>query len=76
MEDEVWTTKDGRELKVGDMNEHHVKNALRMVIRRERRRATLRLKLIEVRPRLVQQLDHALEIVRLREMLAKYEKEE
>jgi hypothetical protein len=35
-QDELWTTKDGRVLKVGDMAEDHVRNALRMIIRRRR----------------------------------------
>ena len=34
--DEVWKTKDGREIKVGDMHEEHVRNALRLVLRRRR----------------------------------------
>lgn len=42
MEDEIWTTKDGQRLKVGEMSEDHVRAALRMVIRRSRRAAMLR----------------------------------
>lgn len=36
MDDEIWTTKDGRKIAVGDMDEQHVRNALRMVIRKRR----------------------------------------
>jgi len=36
--DEVWTCLDGRKLKVSEMDEQHVRNALNMVIRRARRR--------------------------------------
>lgn len=36
-EDEVWTTKDGREIEVGNMTEAHAKNALRMVLRKRRK---------------------------------------
>ena len=38
IDDEVWTTRDGRKLKVGDMEESHVRNTLRMLIRRGRKR--------------------------------------
>lgn len=34
--EEYWTMKDGTEIAVGDMEEEHVRNALRMVIRRHR----------------------------------------
>jgi hypothetical protein len=37
VEDEIWKTKDGREIKVGDMHEDHVRNALRLVIRTRRK---------------------------------------
>lgn len=37
--DEVWVTKDGRRIAVSDMSEEHVKNILRMFIRKERERA-------------------------------------
>lgn len=36
MTDDIWTTRDGREIAVGDMDEDHVRNALRMVLRRRR----------------------------------------
>jgi hypothetical protein len=36
MDDEIWTTKDGRKIPVGEMDENHVRNALRMVLRRRR----------------------------------------
>jgi len=36
-EDEVWTTRDGREIEVGNMTEAHAKNALRMMLRKRRR---------------------------------------
>lgn len=31
--DEVWVTRSGVKVLVGDMEEHHVRNALRLVIR-------------------------------------------
>lgn len=43
---EVWTTRDGRKIAVSDMEEHHVRAALNMVIRRARKR-TLRLQIIK-----------------------------
>ncbi len=36
MKDEIWITKDGKKISVGDMEESHVRNALRMVIRQMR----------------------------------------
>lgn len=36
--DEVWTTKDGRKVAVGAMEEAHVRDALRMIIRNVRKR--------------------------------------
>ena len=36
MDDEVWTTADGRKINVGDMKEEHVRNALRMILRKRR----------------------------------------
>lgn len=39
---EIWTTLDGRKLKVSEMDEHHVRAALNMVIRRSRRSKALR----------------------------------
>lgn len=38
MDDEIWTTKDGTKLPVGQMTEEHVRNALRHVIKRARER--------------------------------------
>lgn len=40
--DETWVTRDGREILVGDMTENHVRNALRMLIRKARRVAVKR----------------------------------
>src|ERR1700722_3477963 len=37
MTDEVWTMRDGTTIAVGDMDEGHVRNALRMVLRKARR---------------------------------------
>lgn len=34
--DETWVTLDGRHLLVGEMDEAHVRNALRLVLRRRR----------------------------------------
>jgi hypothetical protein len=36
MSDEVWTTRDGTRIAVGDMSEGHVRNALRMLLRKRR----------------------------------------
>lgn len=36
MMDEYWTTRDGRQIAVGDMTEQHAKNCLRMILRRNR----------------------------------------
>jgi CRISPR/Cas system CSM-associated protein Csm2 small subunit len=38
IDEEYWTTLDGRRMAVGDMDDQHVRNALRMVIRRDRKR--------------------------------------
>ncbi len=38
MIDEIWTMRDGTKIAVSDMEESHVRNALRMVIRKTRRR--------------------------------------
>jgi len=38
MKEEYWTTKNGDNLAVGDMDEEHVKHCLRMMIRRDRER--------------------------------------
>lgn len=37
-QDEVWKTKDGREILVSEMSESHVRAALRMVIRNAKAR--------------------------------------
>jgi hypothetical protein len=34
--DEVWVTADGRRLKVGQMDEQHVRNTLRLVLKNRR----------------------------------------
>lgn len=34
--DEIWTTRDGTRIAVGDMTEGHVRNALRMILRNQR----------------------------------------
>ena len=34
--DEVWITEDGRELKVSEMEEDHVRAALNMLLRNQR----------------------------------------
>jgi hypothetical protein len=36
MMDEIWTMKDGTEIAVGDMSESHVRNTLRMLLRKQR----------------------------------------
>jgi hypothetical protein len=37
--DEIWTTRDGQKIAVGDMDEQHVRNALRMILRARRKMA-------------------------------------
>jgi hypothetical protein len=37
MDDEYWTTRDGRRIAVGEMTEEHVRNTLRMILRKRRR---------------------------------------
>lgn len=39
IDDEIWTTRDGRKIAVGDMEESHVRNALRMLLRARRKKA-------------------------------------
>jgi hypothetical protein len=34
--DEVWTTRDGRKIKVGDMDVTHLRNTLRLILRHRR----------------------------------------
>lgn len=34
--DEIWTTKDGTKIAVADMDEEHVRNVLRMLLRKAR----------------------------------------
>ena len=34
--DEVWRTKDGKEIEVKNMSEEHVRNALRSILRHQR----------------------------------------
>lgn len=36
MSDEIWTTKDGRKLKVSEMTDQHVRNTLNMILRTQR----------------------------------------
>jgi thioesterase domain-containing protein len=36
--DEIWTTLEGRKIAVGDMEESHVRNALRLILRQRRRK--------------------------------------
>lgn len=42
-DEEVWTTHDGRKIAVGEMDEAHVRDTLRMVIRRARKGEAKRL---------------------------------
>jgi hypothetical protein len=37
VQDEMWIARDGRKLLVGEMDEDHVRNALRMILRARRR---------------------------------------
>jgi len=46
-EEEVWTTRDGRKIAVGDMEPQHLRNTLRMILRK-RRLAQQRLKRIQL----------------------------
>lgn len=52
--DEIWTTRDGRRLLVGEMDEQHVRDALRMVLRNARRRRDALAQLDAMRKRLVE----------------------
>jgi len=36
IKDEIWTTKEGKEIYVCDMDEEHVRNVLRFIIRKQR----------------------------------------
>lgn len=36
-QDEIWVCQDGRQMKVGEMTEAHVRSALRLVLRNARR---------------------------------------
>jgi len=36
VKDEVWTTKNGTEIEVKDMSEDHVRNTLRLIIKKIR----------------------------------------
>jgi hypothetical protein len=36
--DEIWTTRNGDKIKVGDLSEAHAKNILRMILKEERER--------------------------------------
>jgi hypothetical protein len=38
VDDEIWTTRDGRKLRVGEMHPEHLRNVLRMLLRRARQR--------------------------------------
>lgn len=38
IQDEVWTTRDGREIAVGDMDESHLRSTLRIILRNARKR--------------------------------------
>jgi hypothetical protein len=37
LNDEYWTTRDGRRIAVGEMNVEHLRNVLRMILRYRRR---------------------------------------
>jgi hypothetical protein len=39
LDDEIWTTQDGRQIPVGEMNVEHLRNVLRMILRNRRREA-------------------------------------
>lgn len=38
IDDEVWTTRDGREIPVRDLQDEHCRNILRMLLRKRRER--------------------------------------
>jgi hypothetical protein len=48
--EEFWTTCDGTRIAVGDMDEGHVRNALRMVLRNRRLRAGLLRAALDINP--------------------------
>jgi hypothetical protein len=39
LNDEYWTTQDGRRIAVGEMNVEHLRNVLRMILRNRQREA-------------------------------------
>ena len=39
--DEVWVTRDGRRIPVGELTEDHAKDILRMILKNKRRRIKL-----------------------------------
>jgi hypothetical protein len=39
LDDEYWTTQDGRRIAVGEMDVEHLRNVLRMILRNRRREA-------------------------------------
>lgn len=60
--DEIWTTRDGRNVAVGDMDENHVRNALRMVLRRRREALAAINTLLTLKRTLHEARDHDFEL--------------
>lgn len=46
MDEEYWTTREGKEIAVGEMEVEHLRNAMRMVLRK-RRQTVARLEALE-----------------------------
>jgi hypothetical protein len=47
MDDEIWTTQDGRQIPVGEMNVEHLRNVLRMILRKRRVRVEKMIKQLD-----------------------------
>jgi hypothetical protein len=55
--DELWTQRDGTKIAVGDMSESHVRNALRMVLRNQRRTLERELFLLERQRKIIESIE-------------------
>jgi hypothetical protein len=47
LNDEYWTTQDGRRIAVGEMNVEHLRNVLRMMLRKRRLRVEKMIKQLD-----------------------------
>jgi len=44
---EIWTTREGKEIKVCDMSEAHVRNTLNMILRNRRETSEMIIEMLE-----------------------------